>query len=272
MTTILVTGGSGLLGGHLLARPVAPGVAIRAISRRPRPAGGPNSPITWLEADLATGDGLDAAMANVDVIIHAASSPARDTRRVDVEGAERLLASAARAGVRHIVHVSIVGIDRIPVAYYRHKLAAEDVIRSGEVPWTIVRGTQFHDFMDRVCRRLTALPVAIVPAAFRVQPIHVAEFADVLWRAAEAPPAHGIREAGGPEVLTWREMAVQWMTAHGRRKPVLRLPIPGRAAAALRRGDGTCPGHAVGTVSWAAWLQRNVRGQAASAPPLHESR
>jgi len=260
MTTLLVTGASGLLGGHLLANPGMARYRVRAITRRARTRADSANGVAWLQADLATGAGLDDATRGVDVIIHAASSPKRDTRRTDVEGTERLLAAAKGAGVGHVIYVSIVGVDRIPVAYYRHKLAAEHVVASSGVPWTVVRGTQFHDFMDGFCRQLTRLPFALVPAGFPSQSIHVAEFADLLWRVAAVSPARNVHEAGGPEVMSWKEMVSQWMHAHGMRKPVLSLPIPGGAAAALRRGDGTCPAHSVGTVTWRDWLRQTVGG------------
>ena len=88
-------------------------------------------------------------------------------------------AAARQAGVRHIVYVSIVGIDRVPYPYYRYKLMAEDVVRSGSVPWTILRGTQFHHFMDSLFRRFTRFPIGFLPKSWLCQPVHV-EDRDVL--------------------------------------------------------------------------------------------
>lgn len=191
----------------------------------------------------------------------AASDPRGDTRRTDVDGTARLIAAAHRAGVVHLIYVSIVGIDRIPVAYYRHKLAAEAIVQGSAVPWTIVRGTQFHDLMDVLCGRMARFPVALVPAGFRSQPIHVAEFADAVWRCVADGPRGRSPDVAGPEILTFPEMVRSWMSAQGMHKPMLRLPIPGRAAAALRRGEGTAPAGAVGRVTWTAWLrERYARG------------
>lgn len=263
MTTVLVTGASGVLGSSLLSRPAAAGYDLRATSRRP--LRGSAAGIAWRRADLGSGEGLDAAVAGVDVVIHAASAPREDTWRTDVEGTARLLAAAGSAGVRHLVYVSIVGIDRVPLAYYRHKLTTEEVVSRGAVPWTILRGTQFHDLMDGLMRRMTRLPVALVPAGFKAQPIHVDEFADVLWRCAAAAPAGRAPDAAGPEVLSYPEMLRMWMAARGMRKPVLRFPLPGAFGRAMRRGDATAPRHAVGRLTWAEWVRARYAGPAGAA-------
>jgi uncharacterized protein YbjT (DUF2867 family) len=205
-------------------------------------------------ADLTTGAGLDAAMSGVDSIIHAASDPRTDAGRGDIAGAELLLAAGRRAGVRHILFVSIVGVDRIPYPYYRHKLMTEDAVRSGSIPWTIVRGTQFHDFMDTQFRRFTRFPVGLVPKSWLGQPIHVAEFADALWEHVIAGPSRRAPDVAGPEVMRYGDMMRAWLRAQGRHKVVLDLPIPGPMAAAFKSGGATAPDHAVGRMTWSAWL------------------
>ena len=266
MATIVITGASGLLGSHLLRAAAAERHEIRALSRSGSGTG-PRPNVAWMRADLTTGEGLEAALPGADVLVHAASAPAGDTRRTDVEGTRRLADAARRARIGHLVYVSIVGVDRIPVKYYQHKFAAEQAVRAGGVPWTIVRGTQFHDFMDRLTTQLTRFPLAVIPVGFKVQPIDPGEFAEALWRVVDTGPVQGIVEVGGPAVLSWRELVSSWMHARGMRKPMLPLPIPGRVAAALRRGDGTTPAHAVGTTTWEAWLRRHHGSLAESPSP-----
>ncbi|HEX8362795.1 MAG TPA: NAD(P)H-binding protein [Longimicrobium sp.] len=256
---VLVTGATGVLGRSLLGRPAAAGYTLRGTGRGAPPEG---AGIEWTRSDLANGEGLEAAVSEVDTIIHAASSPRADTERIDVQGTMRLLEAARRAGVRHVIYVSIVGIDRIPFAYYRHKLAAEREVEAGRVPWTIVRGTQFHDFVDTLFGGMMKLPVGFLPKDFRVQPVHVDDFADVLWACAAAAPARHAPEVGGPEVLRYGEMIHPWMAAHGMKKPVLNLPLPGGLATALRQGKGTTPDHAVGTLTWKDWLATKYGGTA----------
>jgi uncharacterized protein YbjT (DUF2867 family) len=261
MSVVLITGATGVLGRALLARPAAARHQLRAASRRPPTAA---APVEWVAADLTTGAGLDAALAGAEVVVHAATAPGR-AAATDVAGTDRLLAAAGRAGVRHVVYVSIAGVDRVPVGYYRHKLAAEAAVRAAGLPWTVVRGTQFHSFMDAFCRRLTAGPFGVAPAGFLCQPLDAGEFADALWRAVDAGPAGRVPDVGGPEVLTWDALLRAWLAALGRRPRVRALPGPGAAAAALRRGDGTAPGGAAGRVTWAAWL-RTAYGGATDVP------
>ena len=101
---------------------------------------------------------MGLAVRDVDVIVHCASSP-RKTREIDVEGTKRLLKAADRAGVSHVVFISIVGIDRNPYfPYYRMKLETERLIESSPVPGTILRATQFHEFVLGILRFLERLP------------------------------------------------------------------------------------------------------------------
>jgi uncharacterized protein YbjT (DUF2867 family) len=249
--TVLITGASGLLGRSLLMHPAASGYHVRAMSRRASGSGGGE----WVSANLATGNGLDTAVAGVDTVIHAASDPRGDPQRTDVAGTQLLLAAAHLAGVRHVIYVSIVGIDRVPYRYYRQKLMTEDVVRSGTVPWTILRGTQFHDFMDSLFRRFTRFPIGGLPKHWRCQPLHVDEFANALWQCVTAGPSRRAPDVAGPEVLRYGDMVQAWLRAQGRRKLVLNLPIPGRMAAAFRSGGATAPDRAVGRVTWDAWLK-----------------
>jgi uncharacterized protein YbjT (DUF2867 family) len=257
--TVLVTGASGSLGSRLLVRSGAARHRLRALARRVPSV--PSGVVDWRRADLATGDGLDDALHGVDVVLHAASAPRGDTVGVDVEGTARLVSAAERAGVRHLLYVSIVGVDRVPFDYYRHKLAAESIVTEGAVPWTIQRGTQFHDFMDVLLGQLSRLPVAVVPAGFLAQPIDVDEFADLLWDRVAADAAGRAPDAGGPQVLTWRAMMRALLQARRSRRPVLPLPIPGALAAAMRRGDATAPEHAIGRLPWSEWVQGRYGGR-----------
>jgi uncharacterized protein YbjT (DUF2867 family) len=259
MKTVLVTGATGTLGRRLLAQPDAARHRVRGISRRDGGGDGAPGAAEWMRADLVSGDGLDDAVKGVDVIVHAASDPGGDTWRTDVDGTTRLVASAQRASVGHIIYTSIVGVDRVPVEYYRQKAAAEAIVQGSPVPWTIIRGTQFHDFMDVLCAQMARFRIALVPARFQWQPIDVDEFADAVWGCVADGPRGRVPDVGGPEILTFPEMVRTWMAAQGIEKRILRVPIPGRAAAALRRGAGTAPGRAVGRVTWAKWLREKYR-------------
>lgn len=260
--TVLITGATGVLGTSLLAHPSARANRLRGMSHRAVAATASASSVQWVRADLATGDGLDAALDGIEVIIHAATD-SRDGWRVDVEGTDRLTDAAQRANVKHLVYVSIVGIDRIPFAYYQIKTYAEQLVHGNRVPYSIVRGTQFHDFIDTLARKMARFPIAFAPAGFRSQPIHVGEFAGALWDRVAAGPVGRARDVAGPEVLSMRRMVRSWLAAQHRRAIVIPIPLPGRLAAAMRDGEATAPAHAVGQLTWDAWLQQRYGG----APP-----
>src|SRR3990172_12933053 len=152
MSRVLITGGTGVLGSEVASRLAPAGYTVRVMSRRAAPAEGART--EWAQAQIETGEGLAEAVAGVDVIVHAASSPFRRTREVDVEGTRRLLEVARAAGVAHFVYISIVGIDRIPLPHYKAKLAAERLIEESAVPYSILRAPQFFTLMDDFLRNL----------------------------------------------------------------------------------------------------------------------
>lgn len=244
MSLALVTGGTGTLGRHLVARLRGTGHEVRVLSRR----AGDGAYV----GDLATGVGIGAAATGVDVVVHAAS----DTRRLgrsDLEQTRNLLRACSE--VDHLVYVSIVGVDAIPLGYYRRKVVCEHEIGRAGLPFTIVGATQFHEPIAMILRGVERLPVAPLPLDFRFQPVAAADVADRVCDAVTAGTARALVQFGGPEVLTLAEMAQAWRTAHaGSRAALWRLPIPGRVAAAFRKGLNTCPEEAVGTQRWANFV------------------
>lgn len=253
MTRVLITGGTGVLGSELVPRFVDAGYTVRVMSRRgPPPDADPK--IEWARASLETGEGLAEAVAGADVIVHAASSPFRRTEAVDVQGTERLLGQARGVGVSHFLYVSIVGIDRIPLGYYKRKLAAEARVEQAGVPWSILRATQFHTLIDMQLRALLRFPLGLVPTDFRFQPIDPGEVADRLAEYAAREPAGRLPDLGGPEVQTLGELARAWAEIRGLRRRIMRLPLPGNVAAGFRQGFNTTPEGKYGQVTWADWV------------------
>jgi uncharacterized protein YbjT (DUF2867 family) len=257
MTRVLVTGGAGVLGRHVMDRLNQAGYATRGMSRRERPAGLPVS-VEWVPADLETGAGLEQALAGVDAIVHAASSAMSHTQQVDVEGTRRLAALAKAAGVGHLVYISIVGIERIPLGYYRAKVAGEAAVIDGGVPWTILRATQFHDLLDRFMRTYTRYPITPAPLDYKYQPVDAGEVADALVACVAAGPCGRAPDMGGPQVLTISQMLRPWLRARHLRRLVIPLPLPGALSHAFRNGYNTCPDHRQGRITWEEWLAKDV--------------
>ncbi len=255
MPRVLITGGTGILGRKLVPRFAGAGYTVRVMSRRGPPSGrGPE--VEWAQAQLASGEGVSHAVSGVDLIVHAASSPFRRSEEVDVGGTEGLLKHAREAGVSHFFYISIVGIDRIPLGYYKRKLAAESLVEQGGVPWSILRATQFHTLIDMQLRALLRFPIALVPTDFRFQPIDPGEVADRIVEHAAKGPSGRLPDLGGPEVHTLGELARTWAQVRGLRRRIFRLPLPGKVAAGFRQGLNTTPEGKYGQVTWADWVRR----------------
>ncbi|WP_227983054.1 SDR family oxidoreductase [Nocardia spumae] len=243
MSTVLVTGGTGALGRHVVDRLRTRGHEVRVLSRR-EDAG-------THTGDLTTGQGVPAAVEGSEVIVHAAS----DFRRFgtpDLAQTRNLLAAAG--GVRQLLYVSIVGIDRIPLGYYRNKLACEQLIADSGAPHTILRATQFHDLIAAVLGGVRRLPVAPLPTDFRFQPVDTGDVATRIADLAEGDPLGRAPDFGGPEVSTLAELARVWQRHRGGPKHLLPLRLPGRVAGGFRAGANTCPEHADGTRTWADYV------------------
>ncbi len=258
MTSVLVTGGTGQLGRRVVRALAADGHTVRILSRRPAAPPVPGAEL--LVADLSTGARLRRAVAGTTAIVHCATDPWR-SRTVDLEGTERLLEAARDAGRPHLVYVSIVGVDRIPTEYYRSKLAAEEAVTRSGLPWTVLRTTQFHEFVLHLLDRMTGLPIVPVPRGWQVQPIDVEEVARRLADAAASGPASRLPDLGGPEVLPVRDLVRDRLRETRHRRPVLELPLPGALAAALRAGANLVPGNPGGGRTWREFLDSRPRHQ-----------
>jgi uncharacterized protein YbjT (DUF2867 family) len=256
MANILVTGGNGSLGQQIVAQLLEKNHRVRVMSRKPAPAN-LTTGLEWAQAELKTGLGLTEALQDIDVIVHAASSPAK-SRQVDIEGTGNLLEKARQAGVKQIVYISIVGIDRIPYSYYRNKLACEELIKTSGLAWSILRATQFHTLLDLAFKFLTKLPlVVVVPRGFKFQPIDPAEVATRLVELVEKGPAGQVADLGGPQVLLIEDMLRSWLKRRGKKRFVLALPLPGKLAKAFRAGYNTCQDQPQrGQITWDDWLQK----------------
>lgn len=235
MASILVTGGTGTLGGPTVAGLRAAGHQVRVLSRKPGPG--------RLIGDLTKDVGLAAAVDGADVIVHLATSLGRR----DVQQARNLLAVTSET--THLVVMSIAGIECIPMPYYRHKLAVERLVAGSGMPYTIQRATQFHNLLDRIFRAERFLPVLLAPAV-TVQPIAVEEVAVRLTELVDQPPLNGrAPDIGGPERRGLPEFAREWS---GRR--VIPLRLPGKAFRAYADGRALVDGPPYGQITFADYL------------------
>jgi uncharacterized protein YbjT (DUF2867 family) len=257
---ILVTGGTGTLGGHLVARLRDAGQQVRVLSRHGHPSA---DGIEHVTGDLLTGEGLEPAVAGAPVIVHCAGSA-----KGDDEATRNLVRAASRAGARHLVYISVIGADRIPAAsgidrvmfgYFGSKFGAERAVADSGLPWTTLRAAQFHDLLLIAARQMARLPVMPVPAGFRFQPVDAAEVADRLTELALGAPSGLVPDMAGPRVYPMADLLRGYLRASGQRRMLMPVPVPGRAARAFRDGANLSPEHAVGHRTWEDFLADRVR-------------
>lgn len=207
--------------------------------------------------DLMTGNGVDAAVEGADVVIDLASVQTLSAKVATdffTTSAGNLLKAANRHGVGHVVVLSIVGIDRIPFDYYAGKVAHEQVVASSDVPWTILRATQFHEFAGQMFDRAKLGPLHVAPRA-RVQPIAGAEVAEHLADLAEAAPAGRVPDLAGPREERLDEMVRTYARRSGYRGWVPSVSLPGGQMKGMRAGLALPgPDAVLGRQTFSEWL------------------
>lgn len=172
--------------------------------------------------DLITGTGLDAAMDGAEVVINLANSPTFDKASLDFfrTSMTNLLTAGERAGVQHQVILSIVNVDRMPqLVYYQAKALQEDLLRAGPTPYSIVRATQFFEFMDALLASGSDDTTVRVPPT-RIQPMAAADVADAVTRVSVGSPLKGIRNVAGPDVFSLDELARTTLAARHDKRTV----------------------------------------------------
>lgn len=247
MTSILVTGGTGTLGSLVCERLRERGHAVRVLSRHARP----------YAVDLRDGSGLEAAVDGVDAIVHCASTP----RGGDEGAAAHLLSAARGASVPHLLYISIVGVDRLPLGYYRMKHKVERMIEEAGKRgpgWTVLRTTQFHDLVFRLMAGAARLPVLPLPSGVRLQPVDAGEVADRLAELAVGAPAGRVEDMGGPQVRPLPDLAHAYLRATGRRRPVVPVRLAGKTYAGYLAGAQLTPDRAVGKITFEEYLAHRL--------------
>ncbi len=258
-TPILVTGGTGTLGRLVIPRLRKAGCSVRVLSRHPHESG---NGVEYCAGDLATGEGIDAAVRGAEIIVHCAG-----TSKGDEHKARHLVEAASRAGAKHVVFISVVGADRIPIrsaidramfGYFGSKLAAERVVSASGIPWTTLRATQFHDLSLMTVQAMAKLPVIPVPAGFHFQPVDAEAVADRLVELALEAPAGLVRDIAGPRAYSMGEMLRGYLAAAGKHRALFPMWLPGGAARAVRDGANLAPDAMVRGKTWEEFLAARV--------------
>ena len=202
---IVVIGGSGLIGTKLVKNLLRQGHEVVAAS----PSAGVNT---------ITGEGVAEALAGAQVVVDVANAPSWEDQAVlefFEKSGRNLLAAEAAAGVGHHVALSVVGTERLLASgYFRAKLAQENLIKASSIPYTIVRATQFFEFVGGIAQAATQGETVRLPAAL-MQPIVSDDVADVMADVAVAEPLNGTVELAGPEPIRQDELVRKFLSATG---------------------------------------------------------
>ena len=248
--TILVIGGTGTLGRPTAEQLRAAGHDVRILSRVPGP--------DRVSGDVTTGAGLADAMRGADTVLHLATSAGKK----DVRQTRNVVDAARAAGVTHLVFISIVGVDVNPYPYYRAKFESEQIIEASGIPFTILRATQFHDFIALLLHLQRKLPF-IVSLDVPDQPIAVEEVAQRLVELVEAGPSGMVADIGGPEQLPLRTFIDTWQAAHGTSKRVVTVKPWGRIIRSFKAGDHMTPMPGYGRETFTEFAVRKASQDAA---------
>ncbi|WP_328425417.1 SDR family oxidoreductase [Streptomyces sp. NBC_00443] len=187
--------------------------------------------------DVITGQGLDEAVAGAEVVVNLTNSPTFDEASPAFfqTSMDNLLAAARKGGAGHFVILSIVGVDQVPeLDYYRAKALQETVLAAGPIPYSIVRATQFMEFMDAVMSWTADGDTVRLPAT-PIQPIAAKDVARAVTDVAVGAPLNGIRNIGGPEVFTLDELGRTTLSHRGDSRTVVTDPTAGMFA--VVKGD-----------------------------------
>jgi uncharacterized protein YbjT (DUF2867 family) len=244
---IVVIGGTGLIGSKTVAILRQGGHEVLAAS--------PNSGVNTI-----TGEGLKEALASAQVVIDLANSPSFEDKAVleffQTSG-RNLLAAEAAAGVRHHVALSIVGTDRSDNGYFRAKVAQENLIKASGIPYTIIRSTQFLEFLKGIAASSTdGNTVRISPGLF--QPIAADDVAAAVADVAVAAPRNGIVEIAGPEHAPFHEIVARYLKAIGDPREVVRDPEARYFGGRVEERSLVPLGEArLGRIDFDEWLRRS---------------
>lgn len=257
---ILVTGGTGTLGRLVTPLLRDAGVPVRVLSRTRHDAG---DGVEFVVGDLASGAGVDAAVSGVSTIVHCAGNA-----KGDGETTQTLVhAVAAAGGNPHLVFISVVGADRMPVVsrldramfgYFASKRSAELAVEQSGLPWTTLRATQFHELTLMTAQQMAKSPVIPVPTGVRFQPVDAAEVAARLAELALDRPSGLVPDIAGPRAYKMGELLRGYLRATGRRRLLVPVRLPGGAARALRAGANLALDRSVGRRTWEGFLADRV--------------
>jgi uncharacterized protein YbjT (DUF2867 family) len=250
-SSILLTGGTGTLGRHVTPLLLDAGCKVRVLSRRSHE---PRDGLEFVTGDLLKDEGIDPAVDGAEIVLHLAGGP-----KGDDEATRNLVRAASRAGVQHLVCISVIAADRVPIGYFRSKLGAERAVAESGLPWTTLRAAQFHDLVLIVLQKMAKLPVVPVPGGVRLQPVDSRDVAARLVELTLDEPAGLVPDMAGPNVYGMADLIRGYLRARGKHRLTMPVRVPGKAGRVYRAGENlSLEGADVGTRTWEDFLAERV--------------
>jgi uncharacterized protein YbjT (DUF2867 family) len=247
---ILVTGGTGTLGRLVVSRLRAAGCAVRVLSRHDRED---TDGIKYVTCDLLRDDGVEAAIGGAETILHLAGAPKGDDRAT-----QHLVRAASQSRVMHLVYVSVIGADRVPIGYFRSKFAAEQAVADSGLPFTTLRAAQFHDLILTVAQKMARMPLIPMPTVVRFQPVDADEVAARLVGLALGEPGGLVPDLPGPKIYPMRDLVRGYLEACGKHRLMMPIPLPGKTGRAYRAGENLSLERAAGHRTWEDFLAERL--------------
>src|ERR1700733_13433867 len=240
MTLVLVTGGTGRAGRPVVQRLHDARHQLRVLSHTREPAIGG---VDHVKADLVTGEGVDEAVRGASIIIHCAGAPS--FRRDQAMTANLIQAAKRLPAPPHLVKISVVGADQVPVGrglgklmfgYFESMVANERAVERSGLPWSTLRATQFFDAVALIARAMARLPLIPVPSGIRFQPVDTGEVADRLIELADGDPVGLAPDFAGPTAHPMGHLIRGSLRAVGRHRALMPVRLPGKTARAVKDG------------------------------------
>ena len=255
---ILITGGTGSLGQQVSRLLMECGYNTTILSTRDKP--GIRYFNSIKKGNLNDPESLDRALNGIDTIIHCASNSG-DYIMTDIEGTVNLLKAAVREDIRHLIYISIAGVDKSQFPYYKAKLKAEQFIMKSVTPWSVIRATQFHDF---VLNRLIKVfdkgrgSILTIPSGMRFQSIDAGEVAEKIVNRFKSGPSFKTEITGGPMIMEFEKMTRVYLDKLGRDDKIQIMDFDNDLYRLFSSGVNLCPEFNAGKRTWEEYLNRKT--------------
>lgn len=253
----LITGATGSLGSEVLNKLIERNEPVKGLSSKPEMKSGQDSNILY--GNLETGEGLHSAISNASTILHCASNPLNH-EKVDIEGTKNLLLEARNFDIKHLIYISIVGADKSEFPYYKSKIEVEKMILNSGIPCSILRTTQFHNFILHffILNFRQEQNSIQVPEGLKFQSIDVHEVANAMCELISSNPTGLLPDFGGPEILSLEEMTSQYLKASNSTQQISIETTDEGFYNVFKTGNNLCPDNKQGKVTWHQFLKNEL--------------